>query len=108
MIRVVEASRAALERRIVEMPLGRRELPDELVEVTQVFGVAGPAALGCEVELVPPLQLCWWRQRYHAGLLAADEVSTDRDQRLAALLPECGDDVGGPCPPVEAGEDRPL
>src|SRR3954451_14042845 len=33
MIWVVEGRRAALERRIVEVPPGRGELPDELVEV---------------------------------------------------------------------------
>jgi hypothetical protein len=57
MIRVVEGSRAAVERSIVELPLRRCDPPDQLREVAPIFLVTSPAALGGEVVLVPPLQL---------------------------------------------------
>src|SRR6185503_9401702 len=56
-IRIVERGRAAIERGIAELPLRRRDLPDQLGEIVSVLVVAGPAALGREVVLVPPLQL---------------------------------------------------
>ena len=55
-IRVVEGRRAAIERGIVEVPLRRSELPDELRKVVPVFVVAGPAAFGGKIILVPPLR----------------------------------------------------
>ena len=54
-IRVVEGRRAAIERGIVELPLRRGDLPDELREIVPVFLVAGPSAFGGKIELVPPL-----------------------------------------------------
>ena len=62
MVRVVERRRAAVERGIVELPLRRRDLPDELREIAPVFVVAGAAAFGGEVVLVPPLELGARRQ----------------------------------------------
>jgi hypothetical protein len=56
-VRIVEGRRAAREGGVVEVPLRRRDLPDELREIVAVLLVTGPAALGGEVELVPPLQL---------------------------------------------------
>ena len=79
-IRVVEGRRAAIERGVVEVPLRRRGSPDELREVAPVLVVTGPAALGGEVVLVPPLELGLGRQRHLAGLLAADQVAADRDE----------------------------
>ena len=107
-IRVVEGRRAALERGVVEVPLRRGELPDELGEVAPVLVVAGPAALGGEVVLIPPWELGLRRQRQLAGGLAADQIAAHRDERLAALRPERRDDVGRARAPVEAGDDRPL
>src|SRR5882724_11932748 len=69
MIRVVEGGCAAVERGIVEPPLRRSDLPDELCEVVRVFRVAGTAAFRGEIELVPPLELRLWRQRILAGFL---------------------------------------
>src|ERR1700689_1479296 len=53
-IRVVEGGRAAGERRVVEIPFRRGEPPDELAELAPVRLIPGPAAVGGEVELVPP------------------------------------------------------
>src|SRR5215472_5153331 len=55
MNRVIEGRSGAIECRIVEVPLGRSELPNELGKVVPVFFVAGPAALRGKIELVPPL-----------------------------------------------------
>src|SRR5438067_12510503 len=63
MIRIVEGRGAALERGIIEAPLGRGELPDEPGKVAPILLVADPAALGGEVVLVPPLVLRRWWQR---------------------------------------------
>ena len=49
-IRVVEGRRAAIERGIVEVPLRRSELPDQLRKIVPVFVVAGPAAFGGEID----------------------------------------------------------
>ena len=56
MVRIVERRGAAIERRVVEVPFRRGELPDQLGEIAPVFLVAGTAALGGEIELVPPLR----------------------------------------------------
>src|SRR5579871_495086 len=71
-IRVVERLGRAFIGRIIEAPLWRRGLPDQLVEIVAVLLVAGAAALGREIELVPPgeFSLRWqWRR---VCLLAAD------------------------------------
>jgi hypothetical protein len=44
------------------VPLRRGQLPDQLGEVVPVLVVAGAAALGGEVELVPPFQFGLRRQ----------------------------------------------
>ena len=56
MIRIVKGRRAALEGGIIEVPVWRSELPDEPGKVVPVFLVAGPAAFGGKVILVPPLE----------------------------------------------------
>ena len=54
-VRVVERGRSAVEGGIVEGPLRRGELPNQLAEIVPVaLAVAEPAALGREVEEVPP------------------------------------------------------
>ena len=87
---------------------GEASLPDELRELVPVFVVARAAALGGEIELVPPFELGLRRQRHLAGFLAADQIAAHGDHGLAALRPERRDDVGGPRAPIEAGEDRLL
>src|SRR5215831_2427222 len=56
-IRVVERRGAQVESGIVESPLRRRRLPNQLREVTPIFFIARPTTLGGEVELIPPLEL---------------------------------------------------
>ena len=108
MIRIVEGRRAAIERGVIEGPLRRRELPDELGKIVRVFLVAGPAALGGEIVLVPPFELGLRRQRHLAGFLAADQIAAHGHHGLAALRPERRHDVGGPRAPIVAGDDRLL
>jgi hypothetical protein len=93
-IRVVERRGAAIERGVVEFPLWRRKLPDELRKLAPVLVITGPAAFGGEAELIPPLQLGARRQRRLAGLLAANQISAYRHQSLTALRPERRDYVG--------------
>ena len=73
-----------------------------------VFVVAGPAAFGGEIILVPPLQLGLRRQRRLAGFLAADQITAHGDQRLAALRPQRRDDVGRSRSPIKAADGRLL
>src|SRR5581483_1359343 len=63
MVRIVESLGAAREGRVVELPLRRGRLPDQPGEIVRVFLVSRAAALGGEVELVPPgeLGLGWER-----------------------------------------------
>src|SRR5215831_12969103 len=69
-IRVVERCSTALERCTIKPPLRRRELPDESRKIVPVLVVAGPAALGGKIVLVPPFEFGLWRQRHLAGFLA--------------------------------------
>ena len=107
-VRVVEGRRAAIERGVVEVPFGRGLPPDELRKVAPVLVVADQAALGGEIELIPPLELGRrLRQgRLAAYFLAADQIAADRDQRLAALGPKRGDNIGRASAPIETGESR--
>src|SRR5215831_18095805 len=61
MIRVIEGRCAAIERRIIEVPFRRSELPDELVEIMTVFFVACAAAFRRKIKLVPPFEFGLWR-----------------------------------------------
>ncbi len=105
---VLEGGGGAGERRVVELPGGGDEFPDQAAELRAVGGVlhGEPAALGGEVELVPPGVLGGGRQRIGLRGHVGDEVSAGGDERLDALGPQRGDDVGGARAPVEAGEDR--
>src|SRR5262245_821385 len=105
MVRIVECRCATIKRGAIKFPLRRSELPDSPVEIVTVFIVAISSAINGEVILVPPLEFgCWW-QRVLAGCLAANQISTDRNQAFAAFRPKRRDDVGAPCAPVEASED---
>src|SRR5215475_4368679 len=84
-IRIVEGRCATIERRIIEVPLRRSKLQDELRKIVPVFVVACPAAFGGKIKLVPPFELSLWRQRHLAGFLAADQITAHRHHGLAAL-----------------------
>ncbi|MCY1405604.1 hypothetical protein D9M71_208480 [compost metagenome] len=83
-------------------------MPDQLGEVVGVFRVSGATAVGGEVELIPPLQFRLGWQRVLAGRLVADQVSTDRDQRLDPLRPQRRDNAGRTRTPVITTEHRLL
>src|SRR6266576_3165143 len=61
MVRIVEGRCAAIERGIIEVPLRRSELPNELRKVVSVFVVAGAAAFRRKIILIPPFELSLWR-----------------------------------------------
>src|SRR5215510_8111154 len=88
-IRIVEGSRRPIERGVIEIPLRRGALPDKLGKVSRVFFVAGPAALGGEVILVPPFELAFRRQRYAVQFLTADQIAAHGDERSTTLRPHC-------------------
>src|SRR5262245_38699490 len=50
MVRIVECRRAAIECRVVEIPLGRSGLPDQLRELTTILFIAGTAAISGKVK----------------------------------------------------------
>src|SRR5215218_7956577 len=79
MIRVVEGRCAAIERGIIEVPLRRSGLPNELSKIVPVCVVTSPAAFRGEIILVPPFELSLWRQRHHVGFRAADQITTHGD-----------------------------
>src|SRR5206468_13105035 len=95
---------AACSVRLDRCPVLRSKLPNELRKIVPVFFVAGPAAIGGEIKLVPPFELRLWRQRHLAGFLAADQVTTHGHHGLAALRPERRDDVGHPGAPIKTTE----
>src|SRR5215207_4048393 len=100
MIRVVEGRCAAIERDIIEVPLRRSGLPNELSKIVPVCVVTSPAAFRGDIILVPPFELSLWRQRHLVGFRAADQITTHGDLGLAALWPECRDD-GRPRSPIK-------
>ena len=106
MIRIFKSSRAAIECGIVKVPFRRSELPDELRKIVPIFFVAGAAAFGSKIILIPPLKFSAWRQWHSARRLAADQITTHGDHGLAALRPERGDDVGRPRSPITPANDR--
>src|ERR1019366_9514220 len=59
----------------------------ELCEIVPVFVVSGAAAFRRKIKLVPPLKFGFWRQWRLAGFMAADQISTHRNERLAARGP---------------------
>ena len=78
-IRVVEGCRSSIERGIVEVPLRRSLVPNELRKVVPVFVVALLAAFGGKIKLVPPFKLGLRWQWNLARCLAADQVAADGD-----------------------------
>src|SRR5580700_3807526 len=104
-IRIVEGRCTAIERGIIEVPLRRRQPPDELRKIVPVFVITCAAAFCRKIKLVPPLDLSVWWQRRLAGFLAADQIAADRNDPLAAFRPKHRHDVSGPRAPIEASDD---
>jgi hypothetical protein len=99
MIRIVEGGGAAIEGGIIEGPLRRSELPDELGKVVRVLVVAGTAAFRRKIILVPSLERSLWRQWQLADFLVTDQITAHRDERLTVFGPECRNDIGAPRSP---------
>src|SRR5512133_2119773 len=104
-IRVLKRRRAAIKGGIVEAPRWRSRAPNQLRKVTPVPAVTGPAAVGGEVVLVPPLALSLRWQRQLAGVLAANNVPAHRDEPPAASRPTRRPAVGSPATPAEPGRN---
>src|SRR5207247_6589648 len=83
----------------------RRELPDEFGELAPVLLVSRAPALRGEIELIPPLELGLGWQRHLPCRMAADQITADRDEPLAAFGPEHRHDTGRARAPVTAAED---
>src|SRR5271166_1784334 len=105
-IRIVEGRCAAIERGIIEVPLRRSQLPDELRKIVPVSVITCAAAFCRKIKLVPPFELSVWWQRRLAGFLTADQITADRNDPLAAFRPKHRHDVGGARAPIEASDDR--
>ena len=56
-VRIIEGGRASIKGGIGEVPFRRSELPNEFGKIVAVFIVAGAAAFGGKVILVPPEKL---------------------------------------------------
>jgi len=75
MIRIVEGCCGAIKCGIIEVPLWRSNLPNELRKIAAVFVVAGTATLRREVVLVPPLEFHLRRQWLLVGCRAGDQIA---------------------------------
>ncbi|MNT65604.1 hypothetical protein D3C72_2035990 [compost metagenome] len=77
MVGTVECAGGAVEGFVIELPGGRRRLPDETRKIMGMRGVTGTAAFGGEIELVPPGKLGLGRKWRAIGFLAANQVAAD-------------------------------
>ena len=105
MIRVVEGGGGAIEQSVIEAPLWRRGLPNELGEVVPVFLIAGAAAFSGEIELIPPLEFRLRWQRLLVGLRRADQITAHGNYPFAAFGPQRRHNIGGPRSPIKTGDD---
>jgi hypothetical protein len=104
-IRIFEGLRGAFEGCVVECSSGGGKPPDQAVEVLGVLRIASFAALGGEIEEVPPREFCARRQRVGDRGLATDQIAAHRDQGFAALRPEKRHQVRSSAAPVESRND---
>jgi hypothetical protein len=70
-IRVVEGRCTTIERGIIEIPLRRSELPNELRKIVPVFFIAGASAFGGKIILVRPTGTQPWAA---TGVLALPAI----------------------------------
>src|SRR5271168_733827 len=102
MVRVVEGSCCAVVRGIVEIPLRRSLVPDELIELVEVFRVAGLADWSSEIVLVPKQERRLGWPRHLVAFRAADQIAADGNDCLAAFRPQYRHDVRCARAPVKA------
>ena len=79
-------------------------MPDQLIEIVEVFRIAGLAEFGGEIVLVPERGGGLGRQRRLVARGAADQIAADGNDRLAAFRPEHRHDVRRARAPVKAGD----
>src|SRR6476646_2782975 len=87
-IRVVEASHGSVQRGIVELPVGRPELPQQSDNIATVLPQSGPAALRMEIPLVPVPMFLRGRSRPIGRRNVLNVVAVDRYQGTHALRPQ--------------------
>src|ERR1700709_2260633 len=81
-------------------------MPDQFVEIVTIGFVTCITTLGREIELIPPREFSFRRQRRAVGFRTADQIAAYRNHGLASLGPQRSDDVHRSSTPVEAAEDR--
>ena len=105
MIGIVERRRRAREGGIVERPAGGGRPPDQPREIAGVGGIAGAAALGGEIELIPPAALRLRGEGARVRGLAADQIAADRDEPPDPFGRKHGQDAGGAGAPVAPADE---
>src|SRR5580698_1056819 len=83
-------------------------MPDELIELVEVFRIARLADWSGEIVLVPKQECGFGWQRRLVSSRAADQIATDGNDSLAAFRPEHSHDVCRARTPVKAGHDSRL
>ena len=85
MVRVGEGRCCAVVRGIVEIPLRRSLVPDELIELVEVFRIAGLADFSGEIVLVPKCECGLGRPRCLVARRAANQIAADGNDCLTAF-----------------------
>src|SRR4029453_7044434 len=90
---IFEGRGGAIEHGVVEVPLRRCDLPDQLVELAPVLAVTEAAALSGKVVLIPPAQLRLRRQRLLVCLEVDDQVAAHRHQPGTTFVAVAGTEL---------------
>src|SRR6202041_3412485 len=86
-------------------PLWRSLVPDELIELVEVFRIARLPDWGGEIILIPKQERrLGWHRRLVARW-AADQIAANGNNRLAAFRPQHSHGIRGARTPVKAGDD---
>ncbi len=105
-IRIVEGVRRAVIGGVVEVPVRRPQLPQQLAQFAPVGLQPGAAAFGVEIILVPEPVFLLRRRRHDRSGDVLDTVAVGQYEAAHALGPQRGGDAGGAPAPVETGKDR--
>ena len=107
-VRVGKRLRRPFIGRIVELPVGGPQLPQQPAEDRPVAGQSGMAAFTVEIILVPVAVLRFRILRVQGQRDVLDIVAVACNQPGHPVRPQCRDNAGRPAAPVIAGQDRPL
>jgi len=107
-IRVVEGNGGLLVRRVIEAPVGRPQLPEELAQRAAILSEASAAALGLKIVLVPVPKLILWclRLERSCNVLNVLAVAASRHEPTHPVGPQRSDDTGRTSSPVVPSEYR--